>query len=75
VDNSNNENGSIPDYETIDHSPIQIIIMTIAPESAQSPYLQLMAFMSRAVRADNGYERLLECKTPDEMEKFFKSIK
>lgn len=75
VDNSNNENGSIPDYETIDHSAIQIIIMTIAPESAQSPYLQLMAFMSRAVRADNGYERLLECTTPNEMVKFFKSIK
>ena len=73
VDNSNNENGSIPDYETIDHSAIQIIIMTIAPESAQSPYLQLMAFMSRAVRADNGYERLKECKTPEEMRKFFKS--
>ena len=75
VDNSKNENGSIPDYETIDHSAIQIIIMTIAPESAQSPYLQLMAFMSRAVRAENGYERLLECKTSDEMLKFFKSLK
>ena len=74
VDNSHNENGSIPDYETIDHSPIQIIIMTIAPESAQSPYLQLMSFMSRAVRTDNGYERLLECKTADDMRKFFKSI-
>ncbi len=73
VDNSKNENGSIPDYETIDHSALQIIIMTIAPESAQSPYLQLMAFLSRAVRADNGYERLLACKTSDEMRKFFKS--
>ena len=73
VDNSKNENGSIPDYETIDHSAIQIIIMTIAPESAQSPYLQLMAFLSRAVRAENGYERLLACKTSDEMRKFFKS--
>ena len=73
VDNSKNENGSIPDYETIDHSAIQIIIMTIAPESAQSPYLQLMAFLSRTVRAENGYERLLACKTSDEMRKFFKS--
>ncbi len=75
VDNSKNENGSIPDYETIDHSAIQIIIMTIAPESAQSPYLQLMAFMSRAVRAEGGYERLLQCKTSEEMLKFFKSYK
>ena len=75
VDNSKNENGSIPDYETIDHSAIQIIVMTIAPESLQSPYLQLIAFMSRALRADNGYERLLACKTSDEMMKFFKSMK
>lgn len=75
VDNSSNENGTIPDYETIDHSAIQIIIMTIAPDSAQSPYLQLMAFMSRAVRNDNGYERLLECKTSDEMRKFFRKAR
>lgn len=75
VDNSANENGSIPDYDTIDHSAIQIIIMTIAPESAQSPYLQLMAFMSRAVRAENGYERLVKCKSSEEMYKFFRSIK
>jgi mannitol/fructose-specific phosphotransferase system IIA component (Ntr-type) len=75
VDNSKNENGSIPDYETIDHSAIQIIIMTIAPESAQSPYLQLMAFLSRTVRDDNGYERLLACKTSDEMRKFFKALR
>ena len=74
VDNSQNENGAIPDYETIDHSAIQIIIMTIAPDSAQSPYLQLMAFMSKAVRSNNGYELLLQCKTPDEMHKFFKNI-
>ena len=67
VDNSASETGTIADYETIDHSAIQIIVLTVAPESAQSPYLQLMAFISRALRANNGYERLLGCKTEEEM--------
>ncbi len=75
VDNSASETGSIADYETIDHSAIQIIVLTVAPESAQSPYLQLMAFISRALRANNGYEKLLECKTEDEMRRFFRNAK
>ena len=75
VDNSENENGTIADYETIDHSAIQIIVLTVAPETAQSPYLQLMAFVSRALRANNGYEKLAQCKTEDEMRRFFRDAK
>ena len=75
VDNSSNENGTIADYETIDHSAIQIIVLTVAPESTQSPYLQLMAFISRALRGNNGYERLVECRSEDEMRRFFNRAK
>ena len=75
VDNSENENGTIADYETIDRSAIQIIVLTVAPETAQSPYLQLMAFVSRALRANNGYEKLAQCKTEDEMRRFFRDAK
>jgi mannitol/fructose-specific phosphotransferase system IIA component (Ntr-type) len=75
VDNSTNENGSIADYETIDHSAVQIIVLTVAPETAQAPYLQLMAFISRALRANNGYEKLAGCKTEEEMRKFFRDVK
>ena len=75
VDNSENENGTIADYETIDHSAIQIIVLTVAPETAQSPYLHLMAFVSRALRANNGYEKLVQCKTEDEMRRFFRDAK
>ena len=75
VDNTASETGTIADYETIDHSAIQIIVLTVAPESAQSPYLQLMAFISRALRANNGYERLLDCKTEEEMRRFFREAK
>ena len=28
-----------------------------------------------ALRADNGYERLAACKTPDEMRRFFRNAK
>ena len=75
IDNSDNENGTIADYETIDHSAIQIIVLTVAPETAQAPYLQLMAFISRALRFNNGYEKLMSCKSEDEMRRFFHSAK
>ena len=75
IDNSDNENGTIADYETIDHSAIQIIVLTVAPETAQAPYLQLMAFISRALRFNNGYEKLMACKSEDEMRRFFHSAK
>lgn len=75
VDNSDNENGVIPDYETIDHSKIQVIVLTLVPESAQLPYLQVMAFISRTLHASSSIETLLKCQTADEMRKFFHSVR
>ena len=75
VDNTENENGIIPDYETIDHSKIQIIVLTLVPESAHAPYLQLMAFISRVLHNEDDRERLLACTTSEEMRKFFRHIK
>jgi hypothetical protein len=34
-----------------------------------------MSFISRALRANDGYRRLLECKSADEMRRFFRSVK
>ena len=75
LDNSGTANGCIPDYETIDNSPLQIIVLTLANDEQQTPYLQLMSFISRALRAGEGYKRLLTCTTPDEMRKFFRDVK
>ena len=75
VDNSGTAGGCIPDYETIDKSQVQIIVLTLAKDQAQTPYLQLMSFISRALRADNGAERLAACKSPDEMRRFFRHAK
>ncbi len=75
VDNSDNENGIIPDYETIDHSMIQIIVLTLAPESAQSPYLQCMAYISHALRDADACAELKKCTSEKEMREFFKEHK
>ncbi len=75
IDNSENENGVIPDYETIDHSKIQVIVLTLVPESDQNPYLQIMAYITRALHNSNLKSQLLACKTEEEMQKFFRSVR
>ena len=75
LDNSGTANGCIPDYETIDNSPLSIIVLTLANSEQQTPYLQLMSFVSRALRADEGYRRLAACQTAEEMRRFFRAAK
>ena len=75
LDNSGTANGSLPDYETIDNSPVRIIVLTLASDAQQTPYLKLMSFISRSLRAEDGADRLEACKTADEMRKFFRRAK
>ena len=75
LDNAGTANGCIPDYETIDNSPLSIIVLTLANDSTQTPYLQLMSFISKALRGDCGYEKLAKCTTPEEMRRFFRNVR
>lgn len=76
VDNEGAASGNIiADYETIDKSAVRIIVLTLANSESQTPYLTLMSFISRALRAENGAERLAQCKTADDMRKFFREAK
>ena len=75
LDNEGTANGCIPDYETIDNSPLNIIVLTLANSDAQTPYLQLMSFISRALRADDGYMNFMKCSTAEEMRRFFRGAK
>lgn len=69
VDNTENENGAIPDWETIDHSKIQAIVLTLMPEKAHEPYLKVMAFITHLLHGH--IEELVSCHTEDEMRDFF----
>lgn len=71
VDNSENDNGIIPDYDTIDHSKIQILCLTLIPNSISTPYLQLLAAFIRVLQDPDNREQLLSCKTAAEMREFF----
>ena len=66
---------TIPDYETFDHTPVRIIVLTIAPKQATTPYLRLMASLSRALHNSSGYRKLLECNSEESMKDFFKTVK
>ena len=74
LDNSDTANGCLADYETIDNSPVSIVVLTLANAETQTPYLQLMSFISKALRTNNGYEKLMACTTPEEMRHFFRTV-
>ena len=75
LDNEGTDNGCIPDYETIDNSPLQIIVLILANSEKKTPYIQLMSFISSALRAEEGYKRLAGCTTADEMRRFFRAVR
>ena len=76
VDNEGaGEKGALADYGTLDGKPVRIIVLLLANDQAQTPYLQLMASISRVLRANDGYSRLEKCKTVDEMKRFFREAK
>ena len=62
-----NENG-VPGYDTIDHSPVRVVVLTIASESGRTPHLQVMAYVSRLLAKNHA--ALLECTTPMQMREF-----
>lgn len=62
-----NENG-IPGYDTIDHSPVRVVVLTIASDSGRTPHLQVMAYVSRLLVKNHA--GLLDCTTPMQMREF-----
>lgn len=75
LDDGGDPAGALPDYETLDSSPVKVIVLTLANDSSQTPYIKLMSFISRALRADGGGARLAACTTADEMRRFFRHAK
>ena len=69
VDNSENENGIIPDYEKI-----QVLCLTLIPDSISTPYFQLIAAFIRILQDAENRELLLGCKTSGEMTRLFSSL-
>ena len=75
LDNTGTAGGCLADYETIDHSPVEIVVLTLANSEEQTPYLQLMSFISKALRSDGGAAKLKACRSAEEMKLFFRNVK
>ena len=60
----------IPNYATIDNSPVRIVVLTVSSESSAAPYIQLLAHISRRLRDEENRRKLLDCKSAEEMLKF-----
>lgn len=60
----------IPEYETLDHSRVRIVIVSFTSRSTHSPQIRLLSFISQILNED-GRKRLLAAKTEEEMRKIF----
>ena len=75
IDNSKSPNGAISDYETIDHSMLQVVILTIAPETSSTSFLQLMSSICKIFHNKENIDNLLKCTSSQQMRSFFKHVK
>jgi PTS system nitrogen regulatory IIA component len=57
----------IEDYESLDGTPVQIVIMIIAGEEQHSDYLQLLSQMVKILKKNSMIENLLEAKKAEEV--------
>ena len=66
VDNPN----GIPNYETIDKSPVRIVILSVSSKSETVAHLNLLSDISRSLRDNESRQNLLACKDAAEMKRF-----
>ncbi|MGN0843588.1 MAG: PTS sugar transporter subunit IIA [Kiritimatiellia bacterium] len=60
----------IPEYETLDHSKVRIVIVSLTSRSTHSPQIRLLSFISQLLN-EEGRKRLLAAKTEEDMRKIF----
>jgi mannitol/fructose-specific phosphotransferase system IIA component (Ntr-type) len=55
------------DYNAVDGSPVELMVMIIAPEDDVSGYLSLLAAIARAVSDEDVRNDLLDAETPNDL--------
>lgn len=55
------------DFDSLDHEPCRIFIMTLSPPDRTGPHLQFLAEVSLLFKNPEKREQLLKAKTPDEV--------
>ncbi|MBQ7189801.1 MAG: cation:proton antiporter [Kiritimatiellae bacterium] len=61
----------VPGYETMDHLPVRVVILTISPVAAAGPYLRVQAYLSALLtNPSTSAEKFVSCTTPESMRQF-----
>ncbi|MFC1667952.1 cation:proton antiporter [Chlamydiota bacterium] len=61
------------DFNSFDKQPATIFVLTLSPTAYPEPYLQYMAEMTKFLHNTKNRDRILSCKTPNEIFNLFKS--
>lgn len=57
----------IPDYESIDGSPVRIVAMIITGTQRQREYIELLSSLARLFKDESARERVLSARTSREL--------
>jgi len=55
------------DFDSLDHEPCRIFIMTLSPVEKTGPHLQFLAEVSLLFKSSEKRKEILEAKTPEEI--------
>jgi mannitol/fructose-specific phosphotransferase system IIA component (Ntr-type) len=55
------------DYDTLDNSPVHVMVLFAMPSWAQREYLGLLAQVMTSLKTPGFRERLVACKTPNQV--------
>jgi len=55
------------DFDSLDHQPCRIFIMTLSPVEKTGPHLQFLAEVSLLFKSSEKRKEILESKTPEEI--------
>ena len=55
------------DFDSLDHQPCRIFIMTLSPVEKTGPHLQFLAEVSLLFKSSEKRKEILEAKTPEEI--------
>ena len=57
------------DFDSLDHQPCRIFIMTLSPVEKTGPHLQFLAEVSLLFKSSEKRDEILKAKTPEEVQR------
>ena len=65
--------GGIP-FDAMDHRPVHIMFLLLAPDKLATPYLKLLAQVSRVLKTQEVHQRIMEASDAPSIQKVIKEI-